>query len=169
MREARQLPPIYKDDCYEPLCTLYKHMMKPTPTPTPAQMQPSPQTNPIQSNPIQSKTAYTLRHQPAPSSNIIIIILKVNIPRPTAIRNHEIAVPRRPLVARIRRQHTLDTHADALDRLHGRPPGRAEQVQADNSVAVDVRVDGDWAPGVRGCCCCCCCCGEFDELDLRGL
>lgn len=150
--------------------TLYKHMIEPTPTP--AQMQPSPQTKPIQTNPNQSKDGlyYTTptSPSPSPSSNIIIIVLKVNIPRPTAIRSHEIVVPRRPLVARIRRQHTLDTHADALDRLHGRPPGRAEQVQTDNPVAVDVRVDGDWAPGVRGCCCCCCC-GELDELDLGGF
>ena len=51
-------------------------------------------------------------------SDIVIIILEMNVPWPAAIRHDKILVPGRPFVARIRRQHTLDTNADALDRLH---------------------------------------------------
>lgn len=149
----------------KPLCIPYNHMINQCQRQRQRQRKCNQAHKPTQSDP---KTSLYDTTPTSPSSNIVIVILEVNIPRPTAIRSNEIAVPRRPLVARVRRQHTLNTHADALDRLHGRPSSRAEQVQADNPVAVDVRVDGDWAPGVRGCCCCCCC-GQFDELDLGGF
>ena len=74
---------------------------------------------------------------------IIIIILKPNIPRPPLITRHKLLIPRGPFILGIRRQHALDAHADTLDRLHGRPAGTAEQVETDDAVAVDVRVDGD--------------------------
>lgn len=105
---------------------------------------------------------YTPPKEKAHQSNIIIIILEVNIPRPPLIIRHKITIPRRPLVTRIRRQHALDTHAHTLHRLHGRPSRRAQQVQAYYPVAVDVWVDGDWAGCfVRG--------GEGDELDFGGF
>jgi len=71
------------------------------------------------------------------------MILKPYIPRPLRIQPHEILVPRGALVLRVARQHALQAHAHALDVLHGRPAGRAEEVEADDAVAVDVGVDGD--------------------------
>lgn len=78
------------------------------------------------------------------------MILKPYIPRPLRVQPHEILVPRGALVLRVARQHALQAHAHALDVLHGRPAGRAEQVEADDAVAVDVRVDGDFADEGRG-------------------
>lgn len=85
---------------------------------------------------------------PDPRLYVIILIDKRNITDPATIIRHELTIPRRPLVPRVRRQHTLYAHADALDRLHGRPAGRAEQVETDDAVAVDVGVHWDWAWGV---------------------
>lgn len=73
------------------------------------------------------------------------MINKTNIPRPLGITPHKLLIPLRPLVLRVPRQHALDTHADALDVLHRAPPRRAEQVEADDAVGVDVRVDRDGA------------------------
>jgi hypothetical protein len=73
------------------------------------------------------------------------MILKPYIPRPLRVQPHKILVPRGPLVLRVARQHALQAHAYALDVLHGRPAGRAEEVETDDAVAVDVGVDGDFA------------------------
>lgn len=97
-------------------------------------------------------------------SDVIIIILEMNIPWPAPIRHDKILVPGRSFIACIRRQHTLDTNTDAFDRLHGRPARRTKQVQTDNPVAVDVRVDGDRARGFGGCCG-----GQVDKLDFGGF
>lgn len=53
----------------------------------------------------------------------------------------------------------MDTHADAFNRLHRRPAGRAEEVEADDAVAIDVGVHGDGPWGIG-------CTGEFDKLDF---
>lgn len=92
--------------------------------------------------------------------------MKPNIPRPPLITRHKLLIPRRPLVLGIRSQHALDTHAHALDRLHGRPASAAEEVEADDAVAVDVRVDGDWE---GGCWCWVCWEGVGCELDFGGF
>jgi hypothetical protein len=54
------------------------------------------------------------------------------------------------LVPGVARQHALDAHAHALDALHRGPARGAEKVQADDSITVYVRVDGDGAAGERG-------------------
>lgn len=77
------------------------------------------------------------------------MILKPDIPRPLRVQPHKVVVPGRPLVLRVARQHALQAHAHALDVLHGRPAGRAEQIETDDAVAVDVRVDGDFADDGR--------------------
>lgn len=58
-------------------------------------------------------------------------------------------VPGRSLVLRVAGQHALQAHADALDVLHRTPAGGAEEVEADDAVAVDVWMHGDGA-GRRG-------------------
>jgi len=75
-----------------------------------------------------------------------IIIIEPHIPRPLPTPHH-ILVPDGALVLRVPRQHALHAHADALHVLDGAPAGAAEQVEADDAVAVDVRVHGD---GPRG-------------------
>lgn len=56
-------------------------------------------------------------------SHIIVVVEEIDIPRPTAVIRHEFTIPGGPLVARVGRKHALDAHADALDRLNGRPAG----------------------------------------------
>jgi hypothetical protein len=53
----------------------------------------------------------------------------------------------RAFILRISRQHALDAHADALDILDRTPALGPEEIEADDSVAVDVRVHGDWTGG----------------------
>lgn len=53
----------------------------------------------------------------------------------------ELSVALRTLVLGVSCQHALDRHTDALDTLHWRPARRAEQVEADYAVRVDVWVD----------------------------
>lgn len=87
-----------------------------------------------------------------PVSTPIIMINKIDIPRPLGVMPHELLVPFRPLVLRVPRQHALDTHAHALHILHRAPAGGAEEVEADDAVGVDVWVDRDgavwWGGGV---------------------
>ena len=71
------------------------------------------------------------------------MINKTNIPRPLRITPHKRLIPLGPLILRIPRQHALDTHTHALHILHGAPARGAEQVEADDAVGVDVRMDGD--------------------------
>ena len=107
------------------------------------------------------------REETADSLNSIIIVSKPNIPQPPppttpparppirAAHTHtltKLIVALRPLVLRVASQHTLNTHADALDALHGAPARGAEEIQTDDAVGVDVWVDGDGAGGGRGRC-----------------
>ena len=79
----------------------------------------------------------------ANSLDSIIIVSKPNIPQtpppttpPTSPSIHaahahtltKLIVALRPLVLRVASQHTLDTHADALDALDGAPARGAEEI-----------------------------------------
>lgn len=75
------------------------------------------------------------------------MIVKINVLRPQLIGTDKVLVTRRPLVLCVSRQHALDRHADALDVLYGTPALVSEQVQANDAVAVDVRVHGYRAVG----------------------
>lgn len=59
------------------------------------------------------------------------------------VPSHEIFIARRSFVLGVSRQHALDAHADALDILHGAPALRAQQVEADDAVGVNMGVDGN--------------------------
>ena len=50
----------------------------------------------------------------------------------------------------VARQHALNRHADAFDALDGRPACRAEEVETDDAVGVDVGVNGDRASAIVG-------------------
>lgn len=97
-----------------------------------------------------------------PSLYIVVLVDKVDVADATAVGGDEFLVTGGSFVAGIGGQHALQTHANALDVLHGRPTGRAEEIEADNAVAIDVGVDGNRAG----------CTGRgvaFDELDLWGF
>lgn len=81
-------------------------------------------------------------------SHGVIVIHKVNVARPQPVLGHELLVARGPLVLGVARQHALDAHADALGALDGAPALVPQQVEADDAVGVDVRVDGDRAVGL---------------------
>jgi len=73
------------------------------------------------------------------------MIQEIDIPRPLPIRPDKLGVPRRPFGLGITREHALDRNANALDVVHGAPALGVEQVEADDAVAIDVRVQGDLA------------------------
>ena len=78
------------------------------------------------------------------------MVEKVNVFRPQAVGFHKLLVPWRPLVLGVAREHALQAHANALNILYWAPALLAEEVQADDAVAVDVRVHGDLAFGGGG-------------------
>jgi hypothetical protein len=63
-------------------------------------------------------TKVTATRETKKHSDIIVVIEKIDISRPATIVRHEVTVTRRPLVARIRSEHALDTHANAFHRLN---------------------------------------------------
>lgn len=81
---------------------------------------------------------------------------KINISRPLSVIPHKVLISLRPLLLRVARQHTLETDTHAFDVVDGGPAGAVEQVEADDAVGVDVRVDGDGTEGLR----------EVDEGDF---
>lgn len=90
------------------------------------------------------------------------MIVEIYIARPSAIVGHEVIVVRWSLVPCVCGQHALYAHADTLYCLHWRPAHRTQQIETDDSVAVDMRMDGN-RPRRSGT-------GlEFDKLDFRWL
>lgn len=76
------------------------------------------------------------------------MVMEANVPRPSPIRLDKLAIIRGSFILRIRRQHALDAHTDAFDGLDGRPARRAEEVETDDPIAVDVWMDGDGTGGI---------------------
>jgi hypothetical protein len=73
----------------------------------------------------------------------VVVKVKVDVPRPLPVAAHKVLVARRALVLVIAGEHALQAHAHALNVMHGRPALAVEQVEADDAIAVDVRVHGD--------------------------
>ena len=76
-------------------------------------------------------------------SDVIIVVVEINILRPQSVGSDELFISRRSLVLCVPRQHALQTHADAFDILYGTPPLLAQQVETNDAVGVDVRVYRD--------------------------
>lgn len=93
---------------------------------------------------------------------VVILVDEWNIPNPAAVVGDKLTVTGRSLIARIGCQHALETHADTFNRLHRGPARRAQEIETDDPVTVDVRMHGDRARRVGGG-------GTFDELDLGRL
>ena len=82
-------------------------------------------------------------HSSESGSNGAILVDKSNVPRPLRVPPDKLLIARWPLVLGIPSQHALKAHAYRLHILNGRPALRAEQVEADDTVGIDVRMDGD--------------------------
>lgn len=91
--------------------------------------------------------------------NVIVMIIEGDVAWSPPIRGHKLLIARRSLVLCILCQHALDTHADTLDGLHGRPASGSEEVQTDDAITVDVWVDGYGSRCVARW-------TDFDELDF---
>lgn len=66
------------------------------------------------------------------------------------------------LVTVVGSKHALEAHADTFDGLNGRPASRSEEIEANDSVAVDVGVHRDRARGAGRSV-------TLNKLDLWGL
>lgn len=77
------------------------------------------------------------------ASNRVILVDKPNIPRPLCVPSDELFIARWALIFGITGQHALETHAYRLDVLDRRPALRAEQIETDDAIGVDVRMNGD--------------------------
>ena len=75
------------------------------------------------------------------------MVVEINVFRTESIGAYKLIISGWALVLRITRQHALDAHADALDVLYGAPSLLAKEVEADDAVRVDVRVNGDGSVG----------------------
>lgn len=76
-------------------------------------------------------------------SNGVIVVVKVNVAWPLPIAPYKLIITWRSLVLRVAGQHALNTHADCFHVLHRAPALGAEQVETDDAVGVDVRMDRD--------------------------
>lgn len=93
----------------------------------------------------QRRHSLFITSQAAELSNLLIVIVEINVPRPPPVRRHKLLIALGSRVDRVPAEHALQAHAYALDVLHGRPALLAEEVEADDAVGVDVRVHWDAA------------------------
>ena len=82
-------------------------------------------------------------------SHGVVVVQEIDIARTPSIAPHKLLITWRPFVLHIPCEHTLYTHADALDVLDGTPALSAQQIQTNDAVGVDVRVDGDGTVGAE--------------------
>lgn len=78
-----------------------------------------------------------------PISDRRIVVDEPDIPDSPSARHTptKVLVTRRSLVLGVPGQHALDAHAHAFHALHRRPAVRAEEIQTDDAVGVDVGMD----------------------------
>lgn len=72
-----------------------------------------------------------------------ILVDEPDISGPLGVSADKLLVAGGAFILGVPREHALDAHADALDVLDGAPALGAEQVEADDAIGVDVRVDRD--------------------------
>lgn len=72
-----------------------------------------------------------------------ILIDEPDISGPLRVSADKLLVAGGTLVLGVARQHALDAHADALNIVDGAPALGAQQIETDDAVGVDVRVDGN--------------------------
>lgn len=76
------------------------------------------------------------------------MIQEFYISRSLSVDTHKLCIARRSLVLAVAGKHALYAHADALGALDGAPSLISQEVEAYDSVRVDVRMHGDWAAWV---------------------
>ena len=77
-------------------------------------------------------------------SHARVVIIEVDVLRALCISPHEILITRWSLILCVTRQHALDAHAHTFHILYRTPPLSTQQIQADDAIRVDMRVDWDW-------------------------
>jgi hypothetical protein len=94
-------------------------------------------------------------------SYVVILVDKRDISNTAAIVSDKFTVTGRSLVARVGRQHALDTHADAFVKsARGPSPNELRRSRRYDAVAVDVWMHRDRSGCItRG--------GQLNELDFR--
>lgn len=76
-------------------------------------------------------------------SHFIVVEVEIDIPWSLCVAPYEFFVSRRPLGQRVAGEHALQAHAHALHVMHRTPALPVQQVQTNDAVAVDVRVQWD--------------------------
>lgn len=84
--------------------------------------------------------ATQLTAAPVGASDLIVVVIEVDVPGPQPIALHEFIVARRSLILRVASQHALQAHTNALDVLYGTPALLTKQIEAYDAIRVDVRM-----------------------------
>lgn len=78
-------------------------------------------------------------------SNFIIVEVESNITRTKTVGPDKLGIARRTLVFGVASQHALNAQTNTFHILYWRPSLRSKQIQTDDSICVDVRMDGNRA------------------------
>lgn len=81
-------------------------------------------------------------------SDLVIVVVEIDVPRPQTVAPDKFLVPRRALILGVTRQHALQRHTHALNVLHRAPSLLAKEVETDDTVRVYVRVYRYWSVGL---------------------
>ena len=73
------------------------------------------------------------------------MVIEIDVLWAEAVTAYKLLVSSRSLILVVASQHALKAHADTLNILHRAPSLLAQEVKADDSVGVDVRVNRDWS------------------------
>lgn len=73
-------------------------------------------------------------------SDFVIVKIEANVSWPLGVSANKVLVARRPLCLVVAGEHALQAHTHALHIVDGAPALAIKQVEADDSVAVDMRV-----------------------------
>jgi hypothetical protein len=79
-----------------------------------------------------------------PSSYRIIVVIEFDVPRTQPVAPHKLLISWRALVLGVAGKHTLNAHAYALNVLDGTPALLAQEIKADDTVRVYVRMHRNW-------------------------
>lgn len=73
-----------------------------------------------------SEITHLIGGSPLRTSDLVVMIVEVDVPGSQPIAPHKLIVARRPLIFCVARQHTLQAHTHALDILYRAPALLAE-------------------------------------------
>lgn len=73
------------------------------------------------------------------------MVIEIDVSWSSSVVGHELLIAFRSLVLGVSGQHALETHAYAFHILYGCPALRAEEIETDDSVGVNMWVHRNWA------------------------